>query len=101
MKHAEEKTVVPANQGFYVVLPMRDEAGAVVDTYYEPIVAWAVDPDGVVQPITYVGSASDLFSKGECDVLCPNGTVLSENNIWGSLDEWLSCQKQPQPHVNT
>lgn len=87
--------MVSANQGFYVVLPVRDESGAVVEACREPIVAWAMDPDGVVEPITYGGSMirRKLFLEGNCDVLCPNGDVVSENESWGSLDDWFSCQK--------
>ncbi len=92
MACSEKKNVVPANPGFYVVSPVLEDPGVrVVDTYCEPVVAWEITSDGVVQPITY-GGATRLSSEGDYDVLCPNGTVVSENDYWGSLEEWLSCQ---------
>ena len=93
MKCSEEKTVVPAAQGFYVVTPIHDgpSDAAVVDIWYDPVVAWSIDPDGVVQPIVYGGSL--IASDGNCDVLCPNGRVVSPDCSWESLGEWLSGQK--------
>lgn len=85
MKCSEEKIVVPAVQGFYVVSPIFDDSDeAVIDIYYEPIVAWSIDPDGEVRPIAYG------LPDEDCEVLCPNGVVVTMGGNLGSLAVWLA-----------
>jgi len=93
MSSSESKIVVPAHAGFYVLFPVteRKPVERVVDAYYEPVVAWEivlVDGVEVVKPITFGGGALDI-TDGSYEVLCPNGAIVSENESWVDLEDWI------------
>jgi hypothetical protein len=94
MSRFKAKTIIPANAGFYM-LGVVDEATGVVpyEIVYDPVVAWAIDEEGVVLPVAYGG---DVPCSEDCDpiVLCPNGRVNSRSTAWSSLEEWFASVRR-------
>jgi hypothetical protein len=93
MSSLEKKIVVPAHPGFYVLFPVIEEKPVerVVDADYEPVVAWeiiSVDGVNIVQPVAFGGSTR-FITDGNYEVLCPNGTIVSENESWANLKDWI------------
>jgi hypothetical protein len=95
MSSSESKLVVPAHAGFYVLFPAteRKPVERVVDAYYEPVVAWEITSvDGGaenVRPITFGGGSTRFITDGNYEVLCPNGTILSEHESWANMKDWI------------
>jgi len=93
MSSLEKKIVVPAHSGFYVLFPVTEKKPVekVVDADYEPVVAWeiiSVDGVNTVHPVTFGGSAR-FITDDSYEVLCPNGTIASENESWANLNDWI------------
>jgi hypothetical protein len=90
MNHESEKTtMVPAAAGFYLVFPVIDDLGQVVEADLAPVIAWETGSNGLVEPVAW----GPLAPAMDPHVLCPNGCVVGMGDSWESLAVWLSDQK--------
>lgn len=82
---AKTNFVVPATPGFFILSTCRQD-GKIVDARREPIIAFAIDSEGITHPVTL----DYVEDHGDPSILTPDGNVHSWGQTWEDLDAWLA-----------
>lgn len=77
-----------AQPGYFVVEILTEEDGSEV-VHQEPVVAWALNPDGAALPVTATGLSLD-----NTDVLVPDGRVVSHDGWLDDLAKWEESRRR-------
>lgn len=88
MEPPKTNFVVPAAPGYFILSPCYQD-GKIVDASHEPIIAFAIDSEGITHPVTL----DYVEDHGDPSILTPDGSVHSFGQTWEDIDAWLATEK--------